>query len=182
MKVVLLAAISFVFAIGPARVDVQQKAVDLASHPIRKLDFLVGEWEGSGWIQLGPTQRRTYRQHESIRYAAGGTVLVVEGLGRNSDAGPDQGKVVHDAFAVASFDRAKKAYLWRAFTANDDAVDTVLDIDEAEIRWGIETPQGKTRFRLRIDRSGEWIESGEFSPDGKSWSQFLEMKLKKKAN
>ena len=59
------------------------------------LSFLVGEWSGSGWIMLGRDNRSTFSQTESVRTAAGGSILTVEGLGLNPE-----GRRVHQAFAV----------------------------------------------------------------------------------
>ena len=39
---------------------------------MKKLDFLVGQWKGEGWISFGPGQRRTFTQTETIEPKLGG--------------------------------------------------------------------------------------------------------------
>ncbi|HXG95188.1 MAG TPA: hypothetical protein VNN73_22825 [Blastocatellia bacterium] len=34
---------------------------------MKKLDFLIGQWKGTGWFAMGPGQRRTYTQTESVQ-------------------------------------------------------------------------------------------------------------------
>src|SRR5207248_1294846 len=49
---------------------------------MKKLDYLVGEWKGEGWIAFGGGERRTFTQSETIQPKLGGMLLQIEGLGK----------------------------------------------------------------------------------------------------
>ncbi|HLH09903.1 MAG TPA: hypothetical protein VKW78_21870 [Terriglobales bacterium] len=66
---------------------------------MKQCGFLEGKWKGDGWMMMGPSERRTFVEIENVEPKLGGLVLQVEGLGRNSE-----GKTVHEALALLSFD------------------------------------------------------------------------------
>ena len=141
------------------------------------LAFLVGEWEGTGWLQMGP-QRQPARVRETARWAAGGAVLVIDGLGTSTEPG-SEGRPVHQAFAVVSYDRAAGAVRFRAYRAGEEIVDTPT-IEERRLVWRRPAPGGgQVRFTMSLTPAGEWHEVGEFSRDGASWTRFLEMTLRR---
>ena len=146
------------------------------SEEMKKLDFLVGRWQGEGWIMLGPGQRRTFRQTESVQPKAGGTVLLIEGMGRSKDAA-NEGATIHSAFAVVSYDRGAKVFRWRAYRADGNSIDTEAKVSENMLVWGFRDLRGETRFTTKLNEKGQWFEVGEFSRDGKTWQKFLEMIL-----
>ena len=39
---------------------------------MKKLDFLVGQWQGAGWMEFGPGQRREFTGAENVETKAGG--------------------------------------------------------------------------------------------------------------
>ncbi|HEV2844661.1 MAG TPA: hypothetical protein VG477_07435, partial [Thermoanaerobaculia bacterium] len=46
--------------------------------------------------------------------------------------------------------------------------------------WGFALPQGgRIRYTIKLTDKGEWYETGEYSPDEKTWHQFHEMTLRK---
>lgn len=144
---------------------------------MRRLDFLVGRWQGEGWILLGPGGRHTFRQTENVERKVGGAALLVEGLGRSKDPG-DAGAVIHSAFAVVSYDRKAGAFRWHALRADGDPIDTQLKVSENMLIWGIPHPSGgEMRFTIKLNEKGQWFEVGEFSRDGKTWQKFFEMTL-----
>jgi hypothetical protein len=142
---------------------------------MKKMDFLLGEWSGDGWMMLGRDNKVTFHQTENVRSAAGGSVVVIDGLGTNP-----AGKPVHQAFAVISFDTTSGKYMWRAFTKVNGEVGVEPEIGDRTLVWGFPTPAGKTRFTITLTPAGEWHEIGDFSRDGTAWSQFFEMTLKRK--
>jgi hypothetical protein len=46
-------------------------------------------------------------------------------------------------------------------------------------RWEIKGPQGVIRFVMKLSAEGHWLEIGERSSDGQTWTKFFEMTLKK---
>lgn len=141
---------------------------------IDKIRFMEGTWKGSGWIRMGP-QKHEFIQTESVTAHANGTVLTIDGMGRDA-ANPDQ--IVHQAFAVISYDQAAGKYLMRAVRADGNHVDADFAVqDDGSIVWGFEHPMaGQIRYTIRQE-AGAWVENGEASRDGKTWMPFLEMRL-----
>ena len=148
---------------------------------MRALDFLVGDWEGTGWIQMGRERRLTFSQRETVRRAAGATALVIDGEGTGTSAGSDSGLVIHDAFAIVTYDGEAKRYRIRALrAATGTAADDTPQVDEGKLVWGLAVPGGgRMRFTIVRTPAGEWLETGEYSPDGARWFKSTEMTLRK---
>jgi hypothetical protein len=137
------------------------------------LAWMIGEWRGRGWMQRGPGPRESFDIHEQVRWAAGGALMVVDGLGKDA-----AGKVVHQAFAVISVDPATGKPTLRAYRAGAGEVTSPVEIGEAAASWGFAPPPGgRVRFSFSQTPAGEWREVGEFSRDGTSYAPFLEMTL-----
>lgn len=146
---------------------------------MKKLDFLVGEWKGEGWIAFGAAQRRTFTQSETIQPKLGGLLLQIEGLGKSKDPGKE-GTIIHNAFAIVSYDDKAKQIRWHAYTADGRYVDTELKpLQEKTVQWSIPTPGQNIRFTMNLNEKDQWLETGEFSPDGNKWMKFFEMKLQR---
>jgi hypothetical protein len=139
-----------------------------------KLNFLIGEWRGEGWM-VGQAGRQTFTQGERVLRLSDGHVIVVEGLGKNA-----AGVTIHQAFAVISYDAATAKFAMRTFRAADGTWrDNALAVSERGFVWGFPTPQGQVRFTMNLTDAGQWHEIGEFSMDGATWRQFLDFTLTK---
>lgn len=182
IRLVVLGSLCASIAALPCTLTAQAaSAPPRAAVAMRQIGFLIGEWDGDGWIQAGP-ERRTFHEHESFRYAAGGTVAVVDGTGTVTSAGPSQGTIGHLAFAVLSYDSTKAAFRWQAFRKEGDEIDDQPTMSDRKLVWGFAVPQaGRVRFTITLSPAGEWWETGEFSSDGTTWAKFFEMTLKKRS-
>jgi hypothetical protein len=153
---------------------------------MHKLDFMLGDWEGDGWIVMGPGERRTFHQTETIRTAAGGTVLIIDGLGKGTDPGRE-GAVVHQAFAIVSYDSATAAFKWRAFIASGQETVATPEIADHRLVWGMDVGPAAhashIRFTIQITPEGTWHEVGDFLPPGAAsdaaGTRFFEMTLRR---
>ncbi len=142
---------------------------------MEKIQFLTGNWKGTGWIQMGK-ERHQFDQHETVAQKINGSVLVIDGLGKDSATG----EIVHQALAVISYDLATGKYVIRAFRGDGNSVDADGLVEEnGSFVWGFSLPQqGEVKYTIHpVD--GRWVEKGEFSQDGSNWFQFLGMDLKK---
>jgi hypothetical protein len=146
---------------------------------LAKLDFLLGEWQGEGWIEFGPGQRHTFHQTETIQRKAGGAVVLIEGLGLERRGNQDV--PIHQAFGVVSFDQQTKRPHFRAWRADGGEVACEPELGERSFIWGFTEPRSglQIKFTIKLNEAGQWVETGEGSPDGKTWRQFFEMKLQK---
>ncbi|HKQ74813.1 MAG TPA: hypothetical protein VJ810_14060 [Blastocatellia bacterium] len=147
---------------------------------MRKLDFLIGAWEGESWIEFGAGQRRAAKVKESVQGKAGGSVLLIEGLGKAKTPGKDEEIVVHSAFATVWYDGRGKRFRMTAWRATGDAVDADITVGDKKLVWGFrDSRAGLIRFTITLDALGRWFEIGEISRDGTNWNKFFEMTLKR---
>ena len=145
---------------------------------MQKLAAFVGKWQGTGTMQMGQ-QSHSYNQTEDCAWGLDGLILRVDGRGVDPDA-PADAPPVHHAFGVVSYnDRAQK-YEFRAYTNRGFAstFDFVM-LGDGKFEWGMKMPGNQTRYQIELTND-TWRETGERSgDDGKTWTKFLEMNLKK---
>ena len=147
---------------------------------MKALSFLVGEWEGAGWMQFGLQARKDVKVRESIKTKLAGKALLIEGLGtaKNPETGDES--TVHEALAVVTWDAKKGQYSMRAITERAGAVDPNVQVGDKSMVWSFDARAGGTvRYSIKINENGQWFEVGEFSRNGKDWNKFFEMTLTK---
>lgn len=143
---------------------------------MKRLAFMVGEWEGDAWVQTGPGQRKQLRQTESVRYALDGVILLVEGKGYEKADDGSMGPLVFNAYGIVSWD-GSAGYALRSWLASGQEGARALEVSDSGFVWIQEVPRGKTRYTMRLTPAGEWHEIGEYTPDGQRWLPILEMRL-----
>jgi hypothetical protein len=148
---------------------------------MQRLDWLTGEWHGSGWIEMGPRGRLGFTQHEAVRPAAGGTVVVIDGLGTAPAPGGGPDRVVLSALGVIAFNAAAQSYHFRAYRGDGNVVEVEPTVGDQRFVWGYADPRaGDIRYTITRSEAGEWVEIGEASRDhGATWRQFFEMRLQR---
>lgn len=137
---------------------------------MKKLDKMVGQWKGSGWILQGP-KRETFTGTENVQRKVDGLALLIEGRFTNPE-----GKVIHETLAAMSFDDKAKFYKMRTYLISGISGEYDFKIDGEGYEWGFQTPGGTIRYKIAITPD-TWTEGGEFSRDGTTWMKFFEMKL-----
>jgi hypothetical protein len=158
-----------------------QAAPAVAREKMKRLSVMLGQWEGDGWIVMGPQGRKTFTVRESIQPRLDGTVLLVEGLGKGRMAPGGPEVPVHQALGVLSYDAQQDRYGFVAYRFGGEKVDTEMKaLADGSFEWGFATPHGQVRFNIRI-ADGQWVERGEHSADGKTFQPFFEMKLRRAA-
>lgn len=149
---------------------------------LKKLDYLAGKWKGEATMQLGPNRKEVVKQTEDVEFRLGGTILVIEGVGKGKLPGQEKEGVVFNAYAVVSYDAAKKEYAMRAYRAEGVSVDASMKPGDKGFEWGFTLAEQKTdiRYKMTLTDKGEWHEVGDMSRDGgKTWNKFFEMTLTK---
>src|SRR5689334_21177135 len=82
---------------------------DAARAEMKKLQWMVGRWEGDVTMSQGPGNTRVINQTENIESKLDGFVITMEGIGK------EKGAEVFHAFGVLSYDIMAKKYIFRAF-------------------------------------------------------------------
>ena len=144
------------------------------SGPMKEAAFLVGTWEGEGNMAT-QDGRHEATVREVITPKAGGTVISLEGLGKDKATGA----VVHDAFGVLFFDPTTKAYKMRSFLSSGQGGEFPATIKDGVIVWTMNAGPREIRYTIRLDAQGRWHEVGEIKLEGDAWTKFFEMTLKK---
>ena len=154
----------------------------LQVNEMKKVHWLAGNWEGEGWMMYGPEEKHIFSQTETVTSKLNGLLLTIEGLGNVETTEEGKLKIIHNAFAVLSFDSENQKFIMRAhkidgaFTEADAIVD-----DKGNFIWGFSHPYaGELRFTIKQNDKGQWYEIGEVSSDdGNSWFQNFELLLNK---
>ncbi len=145
---------------------------------MQALAFLLGEWTGGAWVQMGAGPRQEIEQRERVAWEVGGEVLLIRGEGWASDPGGGERRRVHDALAVVAWDPDRAAYAMWSYAAGRGAGLRDLEVGERSFVWRQQAPGGEARYSMHLDEEGRWVETGEFSRDGgETWLPFFGMTL-----
>jgi hypothetical protein len=170
-----LAAVLTVVAIVSVFAAEQPTSKEAQRREMKKLDWFVGRWKGTGWIQMGAQGRHEFTQTETIESKLDGLVLVIEGSGKAKE----DGSTVHTALAFVSYDHRANKFRWHAFTP-DGQMDTEAKVGTDTLEWSLQIPQrGQMRYTITRNEKGEWFEIGEMSQEDQTWRKFFEMTLRK---
>jgi len=173
-KFALVAALTVVALVRVFAAE-QPTSKDAQLQEMKKLDWFIGHWKGTGWIQMGPQERHEFTQTETIEAKLDGLVLVIEGLGKAKE----DGSTVHTALAFVSYDHRAKKFRWHAFTP-EGQMDTEAKVSTDTLEWTLEIPQrGRMRYTITRNEKGEWFEVGEMIQDDQTRHKFFEMTLRK---
>ncbi|HEX7069212.1 MAG TPA: hypothetical protein VF190_00330 [Rhodothermales bacterium] len=140
-----------------------------------KLSFLEGDWTGEAWATLQDGSRIEMTQTEQVRRKVDGLALLIEGAGRNK--GSDE--VSYQALATIFQDFQSGAYRMFGGTSDGRNGEMEVEVGDKRVVWWPKGMQNNVRYTITISDSGQWVEVGEFSPDGQSWIQFFGMTLSK---
>ena len=174
-KNLTLSAALTAFALVTVFAADQPTPKDIQRGEMKKLDWLVGHWKGTGWVQMGPQGRNEFTQTENIEAKLDGLVLLIEGLGKAKE----DGRPVHTALAFVSYDHHAKTFRWHAFTP-EGQIDTEAKVGTETLEWTLQIPQrGRMRYTITRNPKGEWVEVGEMSQEDQTWHKFFEMTLRK---
>jgi len=154
------------------------RAPDLVAQraAMRKLQFLVGEWEGQARVSRGPGQLADLAMTEKAQYKLDGLLLVIEGIGRAKS----DGQPVLQALGIISYDEENKTYRMRAF--NDGRfleTEVTLSDNGKGMTWGFALGEFKTKAVLRINDDGEWTELHELFIGSQPPKRLMELSVRR---
>lgn len=145
----------------------QQELDKVSVEMLKKLDFITGKWSGNGWMIGQDGIKREFSQTENIQYKIDGTALLIEGEGKS------QGKTVHSAMAIVTYNKEKEAYDFRSYLFTGSSTLFTGEFINAKFYW---YPSENSRFIIGLNEKGQWYETGEMKRNG-DWFQFFEMTL-----
>lgn len=169
MKKLVFLLISWVMI--PGGLLAQNFETDLESKSeILKLEFITGNWEGKGWMMGQDGQKHHFDQTENITFKLDSTAILIEGHGEAN------GRSVHDALAVISFDKESKNYTFTSWLANGRGGQFKAALIDDKFYW---YPNENMQYVISLNEKGQWHETGEIR-QGDKWFQFFEMTLDRK--
>jgi hypothetical protein len=134
---------------------------------ISKLEFMCGNWEGSGWMMGRDGQRHEFRQTEDLRFKLEGTALLIEGHGESN------GETVHKALAIVRWNKEKEEYTFSSFLPDGRGGDFRAELKDGKFYW---YPNEFITYIISLNEKGQWYETGEMKRGEQSY-QFFEMTL-----
>jgi len=143
------------------------------------LDFMIGDWEGEGWIQMG-RDRKTFKIKESFTRKLSGSLVVVDGLGTNINKETGLKEIIHTAYGVFYYDAKVDKIGFRYYKEDGTNGQTYPEFSENKMVWGFiaEPSKSEIRFTEMVDVNGFWVANGEVKPPGRDqWFPFFYMKL-----
>jgi hypothetical protein len=123
---------------------------------MKKLSFLTGKWQGEAVARMGPGDPVKLAQTEDVRYMLDGTILLIEGVGRN----PQSGAKLFNALGIVSYDEASKSYRIRAYTEGRQ-IDAPFEVSEKGFKWSIASGGYRVDYAMLLNENGEWHETGD---------------------
>ncbi len=148
---------------------------------IKKLSWLLGEWSGTSVVNMGGKKNSIVYVNESVRPSLDSTIYIIKGQGFEKDSLTKKDIIVHDAFAVVSFDEKLNKFRWSAWRIPGGTYgDLEITLGDKSFEWSTNVQGGQTRYKARLNEKGQWIEVGEFSKDGIKWFKYITLTLNKK--
>lgn len=149
-----------------------------AQHEANPLSFMIGKWEGNGWMMTQNGKQFT-RITENVVCKSACAVLSVDGLGTMLDTLTNKEIVVHDAFGVIAKDQKNDKYVMRAYKKGEVIDAEIVLVSEKIIRWELPIPNngGTMRFTTDFTETDRWKGTGEYSRDGKNWMLMMQTEL-----
>jgi hypothetical protein len=143
---------------------------------MKKLDFLVGKWDGEARLLRGPAESVELLQSEEAQYKLDGLIVVIEGVGRAKSGG----QPLLQAFGIVSYDDESKTYRLRAFNDGRFLETEVKILEECKgMTWGFALGEIRTNSVLRINERGEWTELAEISIGSQPSKKLLELTVRR---
>jgi hypothetical protein len=144
---------------------------------MKRLEFMVGRWEGSGWVLSPDGTRQEFKGVETVQRKLQGRALLVEGRFEHD------GVVSHETLGVLTFNEPADGYRLRVYLFNGPHGEHRFEaLEEGPgFRWFLEFGEMRMRYTTRITPEGEWHEVGEVLREGETPLQFFEMRLKRAA-
>lgn len=140
-----------------------------AQKAISQLEFIVGDWDGTGWMMGRDGQKHPFNQTEKIEFKLDSTAILIEGLGKSNK------KIIHNAMAIVTYNKNEMNYNFRSYLSTGRSGDFKAELIDEKFYW---YPNKNMRYIIYLNNKGQWYETGEMKRENE-WVQFFEMTLDK---
>jgi hypothetical protein len=128
---------------------------------IRKLDFLLGEWKGTGWeVNWDGSRGNEFSQKTKVEAKAGGSALRIKESRNYKTTGMSRSSTLD---ATISYDEGAKIYRWRGEGSKIALEAKLIDVKTFQLgvpfTVNVVLPNGARRTTIKITESGEWNET-----------------------
>jgi hypothetical protein len=151
---------------------------------MKKLDFVIGNWEGEGWLLVGPDQRYTFSVTESYSYRCNGSVIDGEGRFRPQGVPGDLETATMSGLGMIYFDPQSGEYrMWHYGGTGSGFVFTTkidIDVEGRALHYINKDARGETyKFGFTIDKHDILTSRSERQkPDG-TWYVSMEFRMRR---
>jgi len=151
---------------------------------MKKLDFVIGQWKGEGWILVGPDQRYPFSVTELYSYRCNGLVVDGEGRFRPQGVPEDAETNIMYGLGMIYFDGPSGEYrMWHCGGTGSGFVFTQkieIDVERKALHYINKDARGETyKFGFAIDDEGILTARSERQrPDG-TWYVSMEFRMRK---
>jgi hypothetical protein len=158
----------------------QLSALDIQRSAIKKAGFLAGYWEGTEWILMPDGRKQNCIAADTAEFKLNGTLILFRG-GIKVKISPEAAPfVVYEGIGILTYDENLEKYRLTHF-----GTDGACEIYECTLSGRAlhcerrDKDNAFVRITLGVDESGRWIERGERSQDGKTWTETFETQMSK---
>lgn len=165
MKTILI----FAFALLFVNLSLSQSSEtdSISKSKVSQLEFMVGDWKGSGWMMGRDGSKSEFDQTEEIKFKLDSTMVLVEGMGKSG------GKIIHNALAIITYNIEEDKFAFRSYMQNGQSGEFPAEMIDGKLYW---YPNPNVRYIIWTNENDQWYETGEFKR-GEDWMQFFEMTL-----
>jgi len=162
----LLLMVAWLLTVASPCIVSSQVSSSAALDQMRKLDFLVGEWKGTGWqVNWDGSRGDEFSQKSRVQVRSGGSNLQIKDARnyKTKTIGLIQTSTLD---ATIYYDEVLKIYRWRGENSygRKNPLEATL-IDTKTLQYGIpfignvQLPNGARRTTITVTASGEWHET-----------------------
>lgn len=137
-----------------------QTPASVPQEQMRKLDFLVGDWKGKGWMYRVDGSRVEFSQSAKVKGEPDSSMLSVKGMKRYKVNFPSFSYFSRPSSVTIFYDEGANLYRWRPKNSKNPFKAKL--IDSQTLRWEMEFYGGNdTRTTIKVTEDGEWHETLE---------------------
>ncbi len=156
---------------GAQKGNADQKAA------MQKLRWMMGTWRGQSTVSADTIKRIT-NINETVQASLDGTILQITVRATDRDTNTNRQSLAYTSFSVISYDVKNKKYRWTSWrTSGRDYEEQPFTVGINSFEYTSEEDGRQIRYKATLSPKGEFLERGDYSKDGSSWTSFITMRL-----